>query len=413
MHRVEHSSQYLASAPHLAGGWLAAADSAPTDELAIDWRQVARWAMAGALFGLLFPVCAWLFGSGGLALSDVLHLHRHERTIWIVDLAPFVLGATGVFIGHVYARLDATRRTVEAAVQRRTADLEAALQELGSTQSMLVQAQKLEAIGQLAAGVAHEINTPIQYVGDNTRFLEEAFTDLVALCDPANALAAAAASCPSDADAAARYVDKAAEVDLEFLLEEVPASIAQTLDGVDRVAAIVRALKDFSHPGSEEMTPLDLNRVVETTLSVARNEWKYVADLITNLDPDLPLVPGLSGPLGQAFLIVIVNAAQAIADVVDANRGGKGTITIESRRSGDYVEVSIADDGPGIPEELRDRVFEHFFTTKDVGAGSGQGLAIARSVIVEQHGGELSFESELGHGTRFVFRLPLEDPGTP
>ena len=282
-------------------------------------------------------------------------------------------------------------------------------------ESQLGHAQKLESIGQLAAGIAHELNTPIQYVGDNTRFLQDSFADLLGLLRAHSALADAARRGPIPA-ALLDAVEAAAEsADLEYLLGEIPNAITQSLEGVDRVAAIVRAMKEFSHPGTAHKTAVDLNRSLESTATVARNEWKYIADLVTGFDGDLPLVPCLPGELNQVFLNIIVNAAHAIGDVVGDGAGGKGTITVTTRAvppaAPTHAEIRIADTGTGIRPEIRSRIFDPFFTTKGVGRGTGQGLAIAHGIVVEKHGGTIVCESEMGQGTTFVIRLPLDGGG--
>jgi signal transduction histidine kinase len=207
----------------------------------------------------------------------------------------------------------------------------------------------------------------------------------------------------------AEYRSALDDADLEYLTEEVPSAIEQAIDGVHRVAEIVRALKDFSHPGGDSKSPLDLNQLVANTIAVCRNEWKYVAELETDFAADLPPVPALSGPMGQALLILIVNAAQAIADTRD-DEGGLGRITVSTSADHETATIAVADTGGGIPDEIEDKIFEHFFTTKEVGKGSGQGLAIARSIVVEQHGGDIDFTSTIGEGTTFRIRLPLELP---
>ena len=273
----------------------------------------------------------------------------------------------------------------------------------------LVQAQKLESIGHLAAGIAHEINTPTQFVGDNVRFLSDSFTDIHRLIEQYQRLLAAAKTgvCPEALIETCEAANRGA--DLEYLLAEIPKAIEQTVEGVGRVATIVRAMKEFSHPGSKEKASVNLNRAIESTVTVARNEWKYVADLQTNLDPSLPLVPCLVGEFNQVVLNMIVNATHAIADAVKGT-GGKGTITICTSWVGDFVEVRISDTGLGIPESVRHKIFDPFFTTKEVGRGTGQGLAIARSVVVDKHGGTIDVESEVGKGTTFLIRLPLTAP---
>ena len=274
----------------------------------------------------------------------------------------------------------------------------------------LRQAQKLEAIGQLAAGIAHEINTPIQYVGDNVRFLGDACTDLTAVLEQAEALRRAAQAGEPVAEPVRALAAVQAEVDLPFLLAEIPATVEQTLEGVERVATIVRAMREFSHPGSEEKTLADINRALESTITVSRNEWKYVAEVATCLSEDLPLLNCLPGELNQVFLNILVNAAHAIADRTDHGRSGKGVITVSTRADDRWLEVRIADTGGGIPAAVQERVFDPFFTTKGVGKGTGQGLAIARSVVVDKHRGNLRFQTEPGQGTTFIIELPLHEP---
>jgi len=275
-------------------------------------------------------------------------------------------------------------------------------------EAQLVQAQKLESIGQLAAGIAHEINTPTQYVGDNTRFLQDAFHDLLALQAKHEQLLEAAKEGAVDERLVSEVETAAQEADVAYLLDEIPKAIEQSLSGVERISRIVRAMKEFSHPGTEEKTATDLNHAVENTITVARNEWKYVAEVVTEFDPDLPAVPCLPGEFNQVILNILVNAAQAIADVVGETPEGKGTITVRTRREGDCAEITISDTGPGIPEDVRSRLFDPFFTTKGVGKGTGQGLTIARSVIVDKHGGTITFETETGKGTTFIIRIPLD-----
>ena len=273
-------------------------------------------------------------------------------------------------------------------------------------ESQLRQAQKLEGIGQLAAGIAHEINTPTQYIGDNVRFLQDAFQDLKSLvgsCEQILAAAKANGLSPEKVEEFAAAVEGA---DAEYLLEEIPKAIEQTLEGVSRVAGLVSAMKEFSHPGTKDRIPLDLNHAIKNTLTVSRNEWKYVADVVTDFDPALPLVPCLPGEFNQVILNLVVNAAHAIADVVGKGGAEKGKIGIQTRDCPEWVEIRISDTGSGIPEKVRARIYEPFFTTKEIGKGTGQGLAIARSVVVDKHGGSIDFETQEGTGTTFIVRLP-------
>jgi two-component system, NtrC family, sensor kinase len=271
----------------------------------------------------------------------------------------------------------------------------------------LRQAQKLEAIGQLAAGIAHEINTPTQYISDNTRFVQDAFRDVKPALEQYRRLLDAAKQ-NAVTEQMIREVEKLVEAaDLDYLLAEVPKAIEQSLDGLRRVARIVSAMKEFSHPGSGVKTPVDLNRAIESTITVARNEWKYVAEMETDFDPHLPPVPCLPGEFNQVILNILINAAHAIADVVGRGENAKGKITVSTRRVDSVVEVRISDTGAGIPEAVRPRIFDPFFTTKPLGKGTGQGLAIARSVVVDKHAGSIRFETQTGRGTTFIIRLPL------
>jgi signal transduction histidine kinase len=271
----------------------------------------------------------------------------------------------------------------------------------------LRQAQKMEAIGRLAAGVAHEINTPTQYVGDNTQFLKNSFQSVAKVIDAHRAVFAAARNGPVSGELLERVEQAEAESDLTYLLEQIPSAIDETLEGVDRVTKIVRAMKEFSHPGSSEKCPTNINKAIETTVTVARNEWRYVADLALDLDSQLPMAPCLAGEFNQAILNLVVNAAHAIGEVVKKQPGAKGVITVQTRRVGELVEVRIADTGAGIPASVRSRIFEPFFTTKPLGVGTGQGLAFVYSTVVQKHGGDIFFETEPGKGTTFVMRLPL------
>ncbi len=268
----------------------------------------------------------------------------------------------------------------------------------------LQQAQKLESIGRLAAGIAHEINTPVQFVNDSLHFVRDGVGGLQALLAAyRRVLEADGPEAVAAARAAARRADD--ETDGAYLLEQVPEAIALSLDGLERVTRIVRSMKEFAHPDGSSMTSVDLNRAVESTLTVARHEYRYVADVVTDFEP-LPPVTCHAGEVNQAILNILVNAAHAIADRVRGT-GARGRITVRTRREDGQVRVSITDTGGGIPEALGARVFEPFFTTKGVGRGSGQGLAIARAVVVDKHGGDLRFETTPGEGTTFHLRLPV------
>jgi PAS domain S-box-containing protein len=270
----------------------------------------------------------------------------------------------------------------------------------------LGQARKLEAVGQLAAGIAHEINTPTQYVGDGVHFLKEAFAGYQRLVGQYRQ----AVEILERSGGQAALVDEIrateADIELSYLDANVPGSFSSCEDGISRISTIVRAMKEFAHPDQREKAPADLNQALQTTLAVARNEYKYVAEVTTEFG-DLPAVLCHVGELNQVFLNLIVNASHAIGDVV-GQAGGKGAIRVRTTREGEWVRIDITDTGPGIPESIRHRIFDPFFTTKEVGKGTGQGLAIARSVVVTKHHGSLKFETELGKGTTFIIHLPLD-----
>jgi len=280
-------------------------------------------------------------------------------------------------------------------------------------ESKLRQSQKLEAIGQLAAGIAHEINTPIQYTEHNLRFLQESFADLKQLLDHHQILLLAAEIGkipPGMIQEVRKSLDR---VEGGYLIGEIPKAIEEALEGTKRIAKIVRAMKEFSHPGAgnkEKPAATNLNQAIESTITVARNEWKYVAEMKTEFDPALPPVCLFAGEFNQVILNLLVNAAHAIAEVSNPGGRKKGTITIGTHRDHDWVEVRVRDTGAGIPPDIHHRIFEPFFTTKGIGKGTGQGLAMARSVIVERHHGELRFETEPGQGTCFIIRLPINPP---
>jgi two-component system, NtrC family, sensor kinase len=265
----------------------------------------------------------------------------------------------------------------------------------------LRQAQKIEALGRVASGVAHEINTPVQFVRDSVNFAQEAVRDLL---DVLRAYESALDLLPPAEAARVRAI--AEDADIPYIVENLPLALERGMDGLQRVAEIVRSLKDFAHPDQDERKPVDLNRSIASTLAIARNEYKLVADLVTNFH-DLPPVVCFVGELNQAVLNIVVNAAHAIADRV-AGTDQRGTIAVTTRIDDQHVVVIIKDTGGGIPESVRARMFEPFFTTKEAGRGTGQGLAIAKMAVCERNKGTLTFETEMGVGTTFVLRIPID-----
>jgi PAS domain S-box-containing protein len=334
-----------------------------------------------------------------ILVSD-LPCRRKDGTVFFSDIRTTALHLNGRLC-NVGFFTDASKRKSD----EKKLETEKSLREKAEVE--LLHAQKLQAVGQLAAGVAHEINTPIQFVGDNVHFLSNAFADVTNLLAQLQRLESGWESAEVAEGHLSAVIGAASRLDISFLQDEVPRAIDQTLQGVERVATIVRAMKDFSHPDCGEKVTIDVNRALETTLTVARNELKYVADVTVDFDNALPMISGYAGELNQVFLNLLINAAHAIQDVV-GNTGQKGVITVRTVAVESSVLISVSDTGSGIPAEIRHRVFDPFFTTKSVGEGTGQGLAIARSVVVEKHGGKIWFATEAEHGTTFYVRLPVQ-----
>jgi len=301
---------------------------------------------------------------------------------------------------------------LESQVRQRTEALEIAYQALKKEMTdkkrvvdELSLAQKLESVGRLASGIAHEINTPVQFVSDAVHFVQGAFNDTFPLLERYHSLreAAATQSVTPELIAAVDAAEEAAEVG--FIKEQIPKALESAIDGLGRVATLVRSMKEFAHPDQTTKALADINRALSTTLTIARNEYKYVAE-IEPAYGEIPQILCHIGELNQVFLNVIVNAAHAIAEAV-AGSERRGLIKIATRQEGAEVVIAISDTGNGIPEAIRSKIFDPFFTTKEVGKGTGQGLAIARSVVVDKHGGSISVESEVGRGTTFLIRLPI------
>ena len=273
----------------------------------------------------------------------------------------------------------------------------------------LLETQKLGAIGQLAAGVAHEINTPMQFIGDNLHFARAAVDDLLRVFDGFKGAMLSAEKEPLGAAKVQQLLAAEADADLEYAREALPSALQRSLTGVERVSKIVHAMKSFAHPDGDQFAAADLKGLIESTVMVATNEWKYVAEVEIETQPDLPLVPCIAGELNQVILNLLVNAAHAISDVVGSS-GDKGRIVVSATSDHSYAEIRVSDTGTGIPEKARAKVFEPFFTTKEVGKGTGQGLSMAYNCIVKRHRGSINFETELGVGTTFIVRLPLVAP---
>ncbi|MFK8017868.1 MAG: nitrogen regulation protein NR(II) [Gammaproteobacteria bacterium] len=278
-------------------------------------------------------------------------------------------------------------------------------------EAKLAHASKLESIGQLAAGIAHEINTPAQFVGDNLNFAHDCCGVMLLMMHQANALASTVAAGGSGVQEAKSLLKSMEEADLDFLDEQLPPTFEQALEGVHRIRKIVQSMKEFSHVSGEAHEPVDINRLIENTTTVATNEWRYVANVELDLAPGLPKVPGIREQISQAVLNMIVNAAHAIDDSRN-DEGELGIIRITTQVTAGAVEIRIEDSGGGIPEHIQPKIFDPFFSTKRVGRGTGQGLSISRNLIVNDHSGSLEFETQVGVGTTFIVTLPLDSGGS-
>lgn len=326
-------------------------------------------------------------------------LRKSRRTEVVV--ACMILGLMLTLVLSVRRMLKSNYHAASTALQGEQGRYEEARADRVYAEEKLRQAQKLESVGQLAAGIAHEINTPMQYIGDNTNFLKATVGRLIDVAQAAQGATSEGAT----EEHLAELRKSIERSKLPMLIERAPKAADDALAGVQSVSRIVSAMKRFSHPGSEDAGPVDVNDAIDTTLTVCRNEWKYCAELETDFEENAPPAEGRVGPLNQVWLNLIVNAAHAISDR-HGDDLGKITIRTRSTNNGADLEISITDNGSGISEEHLSRVFDHFFTTKDVGVGTGQGLAIAHQVIVAEHNGSISVDSSLGEGTTFTIVLP-------
>lgn len=277
-------------------------------------------------------------------------------------------------------------------------------------QSQIALSSKLQSIGQLAAGIAHEINTPMQFISDNTQFVRKAFQDYIPYYELRKELEEKCRESGCFPELLKVLDAKWKEIDGEYVMTELPVAINETISGIDRVVKLVKAMKTFSHPTQGKMQLCDLNQSIEATSNVSRNEWKYVADLKLDLDPALPPVPCLIDELNQVVLNMITNSVDAIKDVIASNGEQRGLIEISTRSAGDTAQIIIKDSGKGMPEEVMRKIFDPFFTTKEPGKGTGQGLAISHDIIANKHRGRIEVESQPGQGTQFTITLPLRTP---
>jgi PAS domain S-box-containing protein len=328
-----------------------------------------------------------------LVLSVLRNYFSDNQSMFTVE---FRMRATGGSWNWILARGTLVKRDVDGNPLLVIGTL-TDISETKALQAQLGQAQKLEAIGQLAAGVAHEINTPIQYIGDNLSALSENFNDIIAFRYALDALAD---------DVLKQQLDMLADkFDLDFMLNDSPKAIKQAQEGVERVAEIVKAMKTFSYvEQSQSKQIINLHEALNSALIISRNSYKYTAEIETDFSPEVDCIDCYASELNQVFLNLIINAVHAIEE----NQSGMGKIKIVTRKLGDIIEILFQDNGAGIPEEIQEKVFNLFFTTKIVGKGTGQGLSLAHSIVVDKHGGKLFFESNYSVGTTFHIQLPIK-----
>ena len=308
-----------------------------------------------------------------------------------------VMGAVLVFRDvSVRRKYERIRDNQQAELERLVSERTQALQE---SQLEIIKASRLATVGQLAAGIAHEINTPIQYIGDNLSFVQKSAAKMMAVLADVRTFIGGIEADAKSVSLLKRFDD----IKFDFLAAETPPAISHSLEGIAHVSRIVQSMKEFARPGGTEKSMANINREIENTVTISCNAWKLVATLETDLDPNLPLINCHPGELNQAFLNMIINAAQAIES---SGKPLPGQITVQTKASDTFIEIRIADNGTGIPDDIKEKIFDPFFTTKDVGQGTGQGLAISHNVVAKL-GGHINVESKLGEGSAFTIRLPM------
>lgn len=319
--------------------------------------------------------------------QESMCLHKDGSALWFLSSGVPVVDRSGKVRGYRGSTTNITQRKKEE-------------QEMVLLEQELNQSKKLEALGTLAAGIAHEINSPTQFIYSNIDFLNQSFTDIQSMIGIFNECIELAPE-----NVRSRLEQALDEGDWDFLHEEIPLALAQAREGLDRVSSIVQAMKKFSHPGSVDKARVSINESIETTIVVARNEWKYVAEVAMDLDPANPTVLCHVNEINQTILNLLINSAHAIRDS-RGEEGEKGKIILRTFQQDGMLTLTISDNGHGIPEEIQEKVFDPFFTTKEVGKGTGQGLSIAYQTIVEHHQGKVWFETSPDSGTTFYIQLP-------
>ncbi|WP_428623014.1 ATP-binding protein [Sedimenticola sp.] len=340
--------------------------------------------------------------------KSIIHVEVHGRRVQFNDRA----GVIGTLIDITETKraeeeLRCLNDQLESRIKERTHELEASYRELKLAHAKLLQQEKMASIGQLAAGIAHEINTPIQFVNDNVTFLHTSMDELLAGMQMFLNIIQSASEETLLSDIKNNFNAIAEDLELDYLKTEIPQSFETLQEGIKRISRIVIAMKDFSQPSGNILEPVDVGKLIHTAAEVSCHAWKHVADLTIETPDTSVFVNGLKDELGQVVLNLITNAADAIEDTQLGEKAVRGRIQIQARIAEDkWAEIIVKDTGCGMPPEILSKIFDPFFTTKPVGHGSGQGLAIAYHIIKDKHGGELHVESRPNEGSTFVVRLP-------
>jgi signal transduction histidine kinase len=267
----------------------------------------------------------------------------------------------------------------------------------------------LETVGKLADGIAHELNTPIQYIGDNMRFVQQAFTDLTELINTVDQISEQNIKSDKIPEFLRATLEK---VDAPYLMQEVPRALEESLQGTAKISRIVRSMSDYSQTNGGNVIPTDLNQAVQTTLMICQHEWKNIANIQLELDPALPLFACIPCEINEVIQHLLSNAVLAVADSERNTPQNGGQITLRTFAENDCVNLEIEDNGVGIPDNIRDRIFDQFFTTRPVGTGTGQGLSICHALVVTKYSGTIHCKSEVGKGSKFVVRVPISHMGS-
>ncbi|PSB19918.1 hypothetical protein C7B65_09625 [Phormidesmis priestleyi ULC007] len=378
-----------------------------------DFQDVQSAFSATSVRGILMMPLWYrhhLLGYLSIFRNEAMPQQAHRWLSEDIELA-HALGkqfATAIQQHEMHQQLHILNASLEAQVIERTAQLQQATEQLSQafydlrkTQSQLIQTEKMSSLGELVAGVAHEINNPVNFIYGNLNHVSEYAYDLLTLVKTYQACYP---------NPIAKVVEQAEEIDIDFLTQDLPKTLASMKVGADRIRQIVLSLRNFSRLDQSEMKPSNLHEGLDSTLLILQHRLKSKSDLfgieLVKNYGDLPIVECYAGQLNQVFMNVISNAIDALEEHLNTQTP---TISIRTERLGnDRVVICISDNGPGIPKDVQDKMFETFFTTKPIGRGTGMGLSISHEIVVEKHGGVFKCNSQPGHGTEFWIEIPID-----